>query len=256
MMVQLMFSLAARNLDRRLERRGTRAAWIAWARVAAVPFAVLEVAVERGNYPTGDERLAWAITIVFAAGAVAALAGVESTLASRRRATPRCRRRLGLRRPLLVRSRDARAAAPRPSRPQSALLYGVRGGILLALASLPALAFFEWRQAERLDLHPFDPATSSGRPASGSSWGSWSERSWSGSRMGRAAAQPAGIGRDDRGRSRSAAPGGLEAPPIGPAPTLVQARVRAVEECKERPDQHEQGDQGEFHTFSFGVLVD
>jgi hypothetical protein len=26
----------------------------------------------------------------------------------------------------------------------------------MPLASLPALAFFEWRQAIRLDLHPFD----------------------------------------------------------------------------------------------------
>jgi hypothetical protein len=40
---------------------------------------------------------------------------------------------------------------------EGALLYALRGGLLLPLASLPALAFFEWRQAERLDLHPFDP---------------------------------------------------------------------------------------------------
>jgi hypothetical protein len=145
------------NLDRRLERRETRAAWIAWARVAAVPFAVLEVAVERGNYPTGDERLAWAITFAFAAGAVAALLGMGGApwipgaglvldavavsayvaLYSFEAGTP-VRQLLVL--PVL----------------EGALLYGVRGGILLALASLPALAFFEWRQAERLDLHPFD----------------------------------------------------------------------------------------------------
>jgi hypothetical protein len=49
--------------------------------------------------------------------------------------------------------------------------------------------------------------------------------------------------------------GGLEAPPLGPAPTLVEARVRAVEERK-RPEQHDQCDQGEFHTFSFGIVVD
>ena len=44
--------------------------WIAWVRLAAVPFAVLQVAISP-NYPPGYEARAWLITAVLGAGAVA-----------------------------------------------------------------------------------------------------------------------------------------------------------------------------------------
>jgi hypothetical protein len=65
-----MFSLRRLGLTRELEHAETRAAWIAWARVVAVPFAFIEVAIESGNYPPGDEGLAWALASMFAAGAL------------------------------------------------------------------------------------------------------------------------------------------------------------------------------------------
>lgn len=151
-----MFSLGTRNLDRDLERRETRAAWIAWARAASVPFVVLEVLVERGNYPSGDEALAWALAGVLALGAALLL---------------RARRRpwapgLGLALDLGVVSAFVALYSFEAGTPvrqllvlpivEGALLYGVRGGVLLSLATVPALGFFEWRQAERLDLHAFD----------------------------------------------------------------------------------------------------
>ncbi|MGH3021745.1 MAG: hypothetical protein ACRDNR_16540 [Gaiellaceae bacterium] len=154
--VSRMFAGGRLGLDPGLERREARAGWIAWARAAAVPFVLLEVAVERGNYPPGDERLAWALAGGFLVVAVVLL------LARRRPwAAP-----TGLALDAALVSAfvalysfeagtTARQLLVLPVL-EGALLYGLRGGLLLPLASLPALAFFEWRQAERLDLHPFD----------------------------------------------------------------------------------------------------
>ena len=66
-------------------------AWIAWVRLAAVPFAVLEVAIERGNYPRDHETWAWTLTAIFAAGAAALFVaarrrGVRDTASGSRRA--------------------------------------------------------------------------------------------------------------------------------------------------------------------------
>ncbi len=149
-----MFSLRRLGLTGDLERPEVRSAWIAWARLAAVPFVFLEVAIESGNYPPGDEAYAWALASAFTAGAFVLLGFRERAapalvfdwaavslwvaLYSFEPGTP-------VRQLLLVPVVEA------------ALRYGVRGGALMPLASLPALAFFEWRQAIRLDLHPFDP---------------------------------------------------------------------------------------------------
>jgi hypothetical protein len=151
-----MLSRGPVNLDRDLERREGRAAWIAWGRLVAVPFAVLEVLVERGNYPAGDEARAWAITLVFGAAATVLLAA---------RARPWAPA-VGLALDLAVVSAYVALYSFEAGTPvrqllvlpvlEGALLYGIRGGVLLSLSGVPALAFFEWRQAERLDLHPFD----------------------------------------------------------------------------------------------------
>jgi hypothetical protein len=151
-----MLSRGPVNLDRDLERREARAAWIAWARLVTVPFAVLEVLVERGNYPPGDEARAWAITLVFGAGALVLLAGRARHWAPA----------VGLGLDLATVSAFVALYSFEAGTPvrqllvlpvvEGALLYGIRGGVLLSLAGLPALAFFEWRQAERLDLYPFD----------------------------------------------------------------------------------------------------
>lgn len=121
-----------------------------------MPFAVVEVLLERGSYPPGDERLAWGITIAFAAGAAlllparrrrgAALAGLVLDLAAVSAYVALYSFEAGT---------TVRQILVLPV-VEGALLYGVRGGVLVALATAPALAFFEWRQAERLGLHPFD----------------------------------------------------------------------------------------------------
>lgn len=148
-----MLSLRRLGLTGELERPEVRAAWIAWGRIAAVPFVLLEVAIESGNYPPGDEPFAWALASVFAAGAVLlhrfrdrgavglafdwAVVSAFVFLYSFEAGTP-------VRHLLILPVVEA------------GLRYGVMLGALLPLASLPALAFFEWRQAVRLDLHPFD----------------------------------------------------------------------------------------------------
>jgi hypothetical protein len=157
MIVWRMFAGRRLALDPRLERREARAGWIACARAAAVPFVLFEVAVERGNYPPGDERLAWALAGGFAVVAVVLLLAREHAWAAP----------AGLVLDAAFVSAfvalysfeagtTARQVLVLPV-VEGALLYALRGGLLLPLASLPALAFFEWRQAERLDLHPFDP---------------------------------------------------------------------------------------------------
>lgn len=152
-----MFARSRLCLDPGLERREARAAAVAWARAAAVPFVLVEVALERGNYPDGDERLAWLLAGAFT------LAAAVLLLARRRRGAAAAGLALDV---VLVSAfvalysfeagTTARQLLALPVL-EGSLLYGLRAGALLPLASLPALAFFEWRQAERLDLHPFDP---------------------------------------------------------------------------------------------------
>jgi hypothetical protein len=44
--------------------------WIAILRLLAVPFAISQVAMTRGEYPGNREAIAWAVTATFAVGAV------------------------------------------------------------------------------------------------------------------------------------------------------------------------------------------
>jgi hypothetical protein len=142
------------TLSTELERPEVRDAWIAWGRAAAVPLVLLEVAIEHGNYPGGSEAFAWALASALAIGAPVLL------LLPRRRAT-------ALAFDWAIVSCFVAVYSFEPGTPvrqllflpvvEAALRYGIRGGLLAPLASAPALAFFEWRQAFHLDLHPFDP---------------------------------------------------------------------------------------------------
>ncbi len=134
---------------RRLERPGD---WIAWVRLAAAPFALLEVAVEHGNYPDGHERWAWALAVAFALGAIALFRTRE--LAA-----------VGLVWDTVVVSGFVVLYGFEPNSPvrqllvlvvvEAALRYG-KAGAAWSVASAPALALFEWRAADRLDV-PYDP---------------------------------------------------------------------------------------------------
>ena len=125
--------------------------WIGRARLAAVPFAVAEVLIERGNYPPGYERWAWTITAVLAAGAVAAL--------FLRNPFP------GLVLDVLVVSAFVCVYSFEPSSPvrelfflvavEAGLLLGGRAAFIVPPLSVPALWFFEREASDRLGV-PFD----------------------------------------------------------------------------------------------------
>ena len=129
--------------------------WVPWIRLAAAPFALLEVAVERGNYPSGHERWAWGLAVGFAVAASAlAAAGPRPPAAA-----------AGLALDLGIASGFVCLYGFEPSSPvrgvlvlvviEAALLFRRPGGVVAALATAPALAVFEARAADRLDV-PFD----------------------------------------------------------------------------------------------------
>jgi hypothetical protein len=135
----------------------TTALWVAWIRLAAVPFVFMEVAIERGNYPRGYERWAWAVAVVFAVGAVALFWA----------------QRGGVDTGLVAYLFDAAVVSAyvviysfEPGSPvrqllflpviEAALRWGRLGGLLSPLASAPALAVFEWKVSDRLGV-PYDP---------------------------------------------------------------------------------------------------
>ncbi len=134
------------------------ASWIPWVRVIAAPFTILEVLVERGNYPPGYERWAWLVTAVFVAGAILFLV---SARAERGWAFP-----AGLGFDFVVLSSYVAVYSFELGTPvrqilfvavvEAGVLYGRLGGTVAALATAPALVFFEWKQSDQLPA-PFDP---------------------------------------------------------------------------------------------------
>ncbi|HEY7197944.1 MAG TPA: ATP-binding protein [Gaiellaceae bacterium] len=131
--------------------------WIAWVRLAAIPFAVAEVAVTDG-YPPNYELYGWLATIALALGALTFF------LLARRRLDEEQTRIVGL--ASLVFDVTLVAAfvviftfeAGAPIRQllylplvEGAIRYGVRGGVLTALSAAPVLAAEEWLRAGRFD---------------------------------------------------------------------------------------------------------
>jgi signal transduction histidine kinase len=145
------------QLPRQLER------WAAWVRLAAAPWAALEVGILTTGYPAGYEAAGWAATAGLALGAAALFA------ASRRPLDKRALRRLGL----LALSFDTAVVGAfvlvlsfEPGTParsllvipviEAALRYGVRGVAIVPLAIAPLLAGAEWWRAEHFapsDFH-------------------------------------------------------------------------------------------------------
>jgi signal transduction histidine kinase len=131
--------------------------WIGWVRLAAVPFAVANVALVE-NYPSGYEAWGWATTAVFAVGAGA-------LLWLGRRDWPReAQVRLGL----CATAFDFAVVfayvlvyhfqTGSPLRQlmfvplvEAALRYGIPGALALTGATVPVLAIFEWLRERRLD---------------------------------------------------------------------------------------------------------
>jgi hypothetical protein len=126
--------------------------WIPRARLIAVPFAFAEVAIEAGNYPPGYERWAWTTAAVFAVGAVLLLFAPHPLA--------------GVLFDAVIVSAFVYIYSFEPNSPvrellflpviEAALCYGARGGLLLAVASAPSLAFFELRTSDEIGV-AFDP---------------------------------------------------------------------------------------------------
>jgi signal transduction histidine kinase len=146
------------ELARQLER------WAAWIRLAAVPWAVLEVGVLTDDFPSGYEAAAWAITAGLALGAVALFAGTRRDL--KRDAL----RRLGL----VALSFDTAVVGAyvliftfEAGTPTSSLLvipvieatlrYGLRGALIVPVAVAPLLIASEWWRSRHFEPREFEP---------------------------------------------------------------------------------------------------
>jgi signal transduction histidine kinase len=142
-----------------VERRRPIERWIAWVRVCAVPFAVVEVGVISSGYPPGYETWAWIITAVLGVGAVAFWFLARAGLGVRAQKILSFAA-LGL---------DAGVVSAyvvlyysyEPDSPvrqilflpvaEAAVRYGVIGGALLPFALAPFLAWAEALRADRYE---------------------------------------------------------------------------------------------------------
>jgi signal transduction histidine kinase len=135
--------------------------WIAWVRLAAVPFAIVEVGLLSTDYPPGYEGWAWAIT------GLLAVAAVGFFLLSRAEAFARAPRRiglLGLAVDTVIVAAFALVYQYEVGSPvnqlffvllvEAAVRYGIRGGLLMPLAIAPLLALAEWWRESRFDNPP------------------------------------------------------------------------------------------------------
>lgn len=142
-----------------LERLRTGERWLAWIRLAAVPFAVLESAIT-SPYPPGHAAWSWATTAALAVGAVALLALSRADVPAR----------------VLVRVGFAALAFDfaivssfvldlsfqrgTPIRQtltivliEAAFRYGMPGGLGLVAASVPVVTAFEWLRHDYFGEH-------------------------------------------------------------------------------------------------------
>ena len=136
---------------------------MAWVRLLAVPFAVLEVGLLKEDYPPGYERWAWALTALLALGA-----GVLLWLAYRVPSRT-ARRRIGFGALVLdtvVVYGYVLVYSFEPGTPirqlvfipliEAALRYGIVGAIAMSAVSACLLAFTEWWREDRFPPQEFD----------------------------------------------------------------------------------------------------
>jgi signal transduction histidine kinase len=148
-----------------LKRLNETERWIAWVRLAAVPFAIVEVGLLSTDYPPGYENWAWATTALLTAGAVLLF------LLSRPGAFVRALRAIGLFGLALdtvivtafVLIYQYEIGSPVNQLfflllVEAAVRYGFRGGLLMPLAIAPLLGVAEWWRETRFDNpHDFQP---------------------------------------------------------------------------------------------------
>jgi signal transduction histidine kinase len=135
--------------------------WIAWVRLAAVPFAIVEVGLLSTDYPSGYESWAWATT------GLLAVAGVTFHLLSRSSVfvrAPRLFGLLGLVVDTVIVAAFVLLYQYEIGSPvnqlffvllvEAAVRYGIRGGLLMPLSIAPLLAVAEWWRESRFDNPP------------------------------------------------------------------------------------------------------
>jgi signal transduction histidine kinase len=134
--------------------------WIAWVRLAAVPFAIFQVAIA-AHYPAHRELWAWVATGVLTVGALALFA------LSRRELTKPVLQRIGVAAlafdfavvsayTLIFSFEEASPIRQVMYLPlvEAALRYGLVGALAVVFASAPVMAGFEWLRERR-----FEPRT-------------------------------------------------------------------------------------------------
>ena len=144
-----------------LDRLRETERWIAWVRLVAVPFAIVEVGLLSTDYPPGYEGWAWATT------GLLAVAGVGFFLLSRWEGfarAPRLIGLLGLTVDTVIVSAFVLIYQYEIGSPvnelffvllvEAAVRYGIRGGLLMPLAIAPLLALAEWWRESRFDNPP------------------------------------------------------------------------------------------------------
>ena len=144
-----------------LDRLRETERWIAWVRLAAVPFAIVEVGLLSTDYPPGYEGWAWATT------GLLAVAGVAFFLLSRWEgfaSSPRLIGLLGLTVDtvivtafVLIYQYEIGSSVNElffVLLVEGAVRYGIRGGLLMPLAIAPLLALAEWWRESRFDNPP------------------------------------------------------------------------------------------------------
>ena len=132
--------------------------WVAWVRLAAVPFVVVQ-SIAAAPYTVGQGVWLWATTGVFALGAVVLLVMAQREL------DRTALRRLGLAALIfdfVVISVFILGLYHQQTTPtgqvmilvlvEAAFRYGIRGGLVLAAASIPVLFGFEWLRDRHFDL--------------------------------------------------------------------------------------------------------
>ena len=153
----------SRRLSRAHERVRLADVWIAWVRLAAVPWAAFEVAVNVDEYPPRYEIWAWVVTIALAAGAFVFMFLAYRDLEPRTRSLAGVAA-LGFDAAVVYAYFFIYAFEPqRPTRAliflvvvEAALRYALRGGLLLPLATAPLLVFGEAWRADRFGPPEFD----------------------------------------------------------------------------------------------------
>ena len=144
-----------------LQRLRETERWIAWVRLAAVPFAIVEVGVLSTNYPAGYEGWAWTVTAALAVAAVLLYRLSGPGVFER---APRRIGLLGLALDTAILSSFVVIYQYEVGSPvnelfvvllvEAAVRYGIRGGVLMPLAIAPMLGFTEWWRETKFDNPP------------------------------------------------------------------------------------------------------